>query len=521
VSRSAADQADAIVIGSGPNGLVAATMLARAGWSVTVLEGNDVAGGAVASQAMTNTGYVHDPYSAFYGMLHASPVFKDLGLDRRVEWASFDAPVAAAVTPERASVCFSDVERTAKALAEFAPSDTDAWRNLVGWWDKAGQHFFRMMLAPIGAIRPTLRVARAVKIRGGLELAQMMLAPVEVLAAQRFASVEAQALVCGGASHADVSTAAPGSAPGAVILALVAQRLNMPVPVGGAGRLAAGFAAAATEAGAVIVTGAKVARVVIRNGRAVGVETTDGRAFGANRAVVADTNARRLFGDLVHEDELPVEFVSRLSWFRAGSGMFKLDIALNGPTPWRVDALGSTGVVHVVGAPGDMARAYGEIEAGLLPTEPMLVVGQQSVADATRAPAGGHTLWVETHVPTRPREGAWSECRDRFTERVLARLDAFAPGIRERIVGMAVNTPPDFEERNPNLVGGDLGGGTMSLQQQLVFRPVRGWFRYTTPVKGLYLCSASAHPGGGVHGMAGRNCAQRVLRHRSLTGRSR
>jgi phytoene dehydrogenase-like protein len=521
VSLSTADQADAIVIGSGPNGLVAAAILARAGWSVTVLEGNDVVGGAIASEALTVPGYVHDPFSAFYGVLHASPVFTELGLDRRVEWARFDAPVAAAVTPDRASICFADVDRTAKGLAEFAPADTDAWRNLVGWWDKVGQHFFRMMLSPLGAPRPLLRVGRAVKIRGGLELAQMMLSPVDVLAAQRFASAEAQALVCAGASHADVSTASAGSSPGALILALVAQTKNMPVPVGGAGKLAEALAATATEAGAVVVTGAKVARVVIRGGRAVGVETTDGRSFSARRAVVADTNARRLFGELVHEDELPAEFVSRLSWFRSGSGMFKLDLALDAPAPWRTDGLGSTGVVHVVGTTGDMARAYGEIEAGLLPTEPLLIVGQQSIADPTRAPAGGHTLWIETHVPSRPREGTWSECRDRFADRVLDRIEAFAPGLREHIVGTSVHTPPDFEARNPNLVGGDLGGGTMALQQQLVFRPVRGWFRYTTPVKGLYLCSASAHPGGGVHGMAGRNAAQRVLRHRSMTGRSR
>jgi phytoene dehydrogenase-like protein len=515
VSLSNADQADAIVIGSGPNGLVAATMLARAGWSVTVLEGNDVAGGAVASEALTVPGYIHDPFSAFYGVLHASPVFTELGLDRRVEWARFDAPVAAAVTPERAAIGFADVDRTAKALAEFAPRDGDAWRDLVTWWDKVGQHFFRMMLSPLGAIGPALRVGRAVKVRGGLELAQMMLAPMEVLATQRFASAEAQALVCAGASHADVSTASAGSAPGALILALVAQTKNMPVPVGGAGKLAEAFAAAATEAGAVIVTGAKVARVVIRAGRAVGVETTDGRSFSARRAVVADTNARRLFGELVHEDELPAEFVSRLSWFRAGSGMFKLDLALDAPPAWLADGLGATGVVHIVGTPGDMARAYGEIEAGLLPSEPMLIVGQQTIADPTRAPAGGHTLWIETHVPSRPREGSWTECRDRFTERVLDRIEAFAPGLRSHIVGSSVHTPPDFEARNPNLVGGDLGGGTMSLQQQLVFRPVRGWFRYATPVKGLYLCSASAHPGGGVHGMAGRNAAQRILHKRT------
>jgi phytoene dehydrogenase-like protein len=521
VSLGTADQADAIVIGSGPNGLVAATMLARAGWSVTVLEGNDVSGGAIASEALTAPGYVHDPYSAFYGMLHASPVFTELGLDRRVEWARFDAPMAAAVNPDRAGICYADVDRTAKSLAEFAPRDADAWRELVDWWDKVGQHFLRMMLSPLGAVRPTLRVGRAVKIKGGLALAQMMLAPIETVASQRFSSVEAQTLVCAGACHADVSTAAPGSSPGALILALISQTKNMPVPVGGAGKLAEAFTAAATEAGAVVVTGAKVTRVVVRNGRAVGVETDDGRSFSARRAVVADTNARKLFGELVHEDELPAEFVSRLSWFRPGSGMFKLDLALDAPPSWIAEGLGVSGHLHLVGTPGDMARAYGEIEGGLLPTEPMLIVGQQTLADPSRAPAGGHTLWVETHVPSRPREGSWGEFRDRFTERVLDRLEAFAPGLRSHIVGSAINTPPDFEARNPNLVGGDLGGGTMSLQQQLVFRPVRGWFRYNTPVKGLYLCSASAHPGGGVHGMAGRNCAQRVLRHRSVTGRSR
>ena len=521
MSLSTADQADAIVIGSGPNGLVAATMLARAGWSVTVLEGNDVAGGAIASQAMTAPGYIHDPYSAFYGMLHASPVFTELGLDRRVEWARFDVPMAAALAPERASALYADVDRTAKALGAFAPADEAAWRELVQWWDKIGQHFLRMMLSPLGAIGPTLRVGRAVKVKRGLELAQIMLAPIATVASQRFASVEAQALLCAGACHADVSTAAAGSAPGALILALLSQTKNMPVPIGGAGKLAEAFNAAATEAGAVVVTGAKVKRVIVRNGRAVGVETDDGRSFSARRAVVADTNARKLFGGLVTEDELPAEFVSRLSWFRSGSGMYKLDLALDAFPAWTAEGLGASGHLHLVGTPGDMARAYGEIDAGMLPTEPMLIVGQQSLVDASRAPAGGHTLWVETHVPTRPREGTWAECRDRFTARVLDRLEAFAPGLRGHIVGMAVNTPPDLEARNPNLVGGDLTGGTMSLQQQLVFRPVRGWFRYATPIKGLYLCSASAHPGGGVHGMAGRNCAQRVLGHRSLTGRSR
>ncbi len=518
---SGADHADAIVIGSGPNGLTAATLLARAGWSVTVLEGNPVIGGAVASEEMTVPGYVHDPFSAFYGVLHCSPVFEELNLARRVDWATFDVPVAASVSPERAGLCYADAEQTAKGLGAIAPRDAGAWRDMVAWWDKVGRHFFRMVTSPLGALGPTLRVGAAVKLRGGLELAQTMLAPIDAVAAAKFDSDEAQLLISAGASHANVSTSATGSAPGALILALAAQTKNMPIPVGGAGRLAEGFAAAAIEAGVTIVVNASVARVVVKNGRAVGVETTDGRAFSAKRAVVADTHARNLFGGLVTEDELPPEFVSALRWFRPGSGIFKLDLALNGLPNWQVEGLQRAGVVHVLGTTADMARTYGQIESGVLPSAPMLIVGQQSIVDRSRAPEGGQTLWIETHVPARPAEGSWSQCADMFKERVIDRLDAHAPGLREQIVGAAVHTPPDLEARNPNLVDGDLGGGGVGMHQQLVFRPVRGWFRYSTPVKGLYLCSASAHPGGGVHGMGGRNCAQRVLRHRYVTGRSR
>ncbi len=518
---SGADQSDAIVIGSGPNGLVAATMLARAGWSVTVLERNPVAGGAIASEELTVPGYVHDTFSAFYGLLHASPVFAELDLGRRVEWATFDIPYASAIAPGRSALGYADPNETARRLGEIAAPDGDAWRDLTQWWEKVGQYFFSMMLAPLGAMKPALRVGRAAKIKGGLELAQMMLAPIEALAANRFVSTEAQSLVCGGASHADLSVTAAGSTPGALILAMIAQTKNMPVPVGGAGKLAEGLAAAATEAGATIVTNASVARVIVRGGKAVGVETDDGRSFSASRAVVADTHARRLFGTLVTEDELPPEFVSSLRWFRPGSGIFKLDLALDRPAEWLEAEFARTGVIHMVGTPGDMARASGEIAAGLLPTDPLLVIGQQCIADPTRAPAGASTLWIETHVPPRPRDSRWSECADGFRDRVIDRVATFAPGLREHIVGHAVHTPPDLERRNPNLVDGDLAGGSMALHQQLVFRPVRGWFRYNTPIKGLYICSASSHPGGAVHGMGGRNCAQRVLHHRSLTGRSR
>jgi phytoene dehydrogenase-like protein len=219
-----------------------------------------------------------------------------------------------------------------------------------------------------------------------------------------------------------------------------------------------------------------------------------------------------LFGDLVGVDALPGRFLAGLKRFRYGTGVFKLDLALDGPVPWIDPELAGCGVVHLTGDLGAMAKAGYQARRGIVPTEPMLIVGQQSMADPSRAPAGGQTLWVETHVPPVPGAGgSWTGERDRFTDVVLGRLEAFAPGLGDRIVGRAVRSPVDLENENPNLVGGDLGAGSSALDQQLVFRPVPGWFRYATPVKGLYLCSASAHPGGGVHGMVGRNCAHRVL----------
>jgi phytoene dehydrogenase-like protein len=501
---------EAVVIGSGPNGLVAAAVLARAGWQVTVLERSDVAGGAVRSEELTIPGYVHDTYSAFYGILHCSPVFTELGLDHRVAWAHHPVPVAATIAPEQAALCHQDVERTASGLAALHPGDGDAWRRLYRWWGDVGRRLLAAMLAPIPPVGPGMRLLRTAGPMGLLGLVKDLAEPMEALARERFGSEAARVLLASGASHSDVSVDSPGSTPGALVLAMAAQDVGMPVPVGGAGRLADALVTTVEADGGSVRTGCEVRRVAVERGRAVGVETSDGEKVAA-QAVLADVGPAQLVAGLVGEDQFPPAYLDGLKRFRYGTGIFKLDLALDGPVPWAAEGLAGCGVVHVMGDLDNMARAAYEARRGWLPTEPLLVVGQQSAADSSRAPAGGHTLWVETHVPPVPREGSWDDVQRQFLDRVLSRLEAHAPGLGERVVATAVRTPPALEAENPNLVGGDLAGGSNAIDQQLVFRPVPGWFRYSTPVKGLFLCSASAHPGGGVHGMVGRNCARRVV----------
>ena len=456
--------------------------------------------------------YIHDLFSAFYGLLHFSPVFRELELYRRVRWASFELPAAAMVAPGRSAAVRTDPALTAAALDQIKGEDGPAWTELYRWWTTVGRRFLNVILNPIPSVVPTARFLTAAGVRGTIDTTRMSLAPTAVVARERFASEEARALFAAGISHSDVSVSDPASTPGAMALAMVAQSHNMPVPVGGAGRLAEGLAGAVTEAGGNILTGHEATRVVVEGKRAVGVETAAGLSLRARRAVLADAGPARLFLGMVGAEHLPSSFVGGVQRFRYGSGIFKLDLALDGPAAWDGADLGKCGVVHVTGDLDSMALTAAEVGAGELPTAPMLVVGQPAVADPTRAPDGGHTIWIETHVPPRPNDGPWSQLCDRFLERVLDRLEAHAPGLRSRIVGHAVHTPPDLEAANPNLVGGDLGAGSMALDQQLVFRPVPGWFRYSTPVRGLYLCSASVHPGPGVHGMVGRNCARRVLR---------
>ena len=506
---------DAVVIGAGHNGLVAATVLARAGWSVEVLERRAVAGGAVGSETSAR-GYLHDWGSAFYGVLHTSPVLRELGLDRRVAWAHTTTPVSVAWDPYRpAAVMRRTVDGTADGLGE----DAEAWRELVAWWHRLGEPLFAALLGPVGAPLPLLRALRRLDgWREGPVTARMLLEPVEAWVHQSFATDAARMLFASNGTHADVGIDAAGSTPPALLLAMAAQVQGMPVPVGGASRLADAMVEAAQEAGVVVRTGVDVTRVVVRGGRAVGVLTADGSGIGARRAVVADVAPTVLARDLVGEQHLPPAWLASLRRHRYTSGYFRLDVDLDRPAPWSDERLADSVVVHVTGDLDELALSQAEVRRGRLPTDPQLIVGQQDRADASRVPAGAASLWVECHCPAEP-DGAPPDWADRFAQRVLDRLEQHAPGLSAAVVDTTVTSPLALQERDPNLVGGDVGGGSAAPDQQLVFRPVAGWSPYALPVDGLYMCGAASHPGGGVHGQCGRNAARAVLWRSRLSRR--
>lgn len=502
---------DAVVIGAGHNGLVAANRLADAGWDVLVLEATPAPGGAVADAAdLTAPGFRSDRFSAFYPMTAASPVMARLDLARHgLRW-SHAPTVLAHVRPDRpAALLQRDPALTAKGLDDEAHGDGEAWLELQAQWDRYGDAMLRTLLGPMPPLRAGVRLAAAAKIEL-LDLVRMSILPVRRLAAERFTGDGPSLLLAGNALHADVT---PEAAPSALLgwmLVGLAQTVGFPVPVGGAGRMIDALVGRLAAAGGVVRCDAPVERVLLDDGRAVGVSVA-GTPILARKAVLAACDAQLLYGKLLDVDDLPPAFAAGLRRFERASSTVKVDWAVGGPVPWSDPRVGAAGTVHIADSLDELTMTSAQLATGQVPTDPFLLVGQMTTADPTRSPAGTESLWAYTHVPQSAQLGG--EALDRFVERIEERIEAHAPGFRDRVLGRYVQGPADLERANPSLVGGDISGGTSQLHQLLVFRPVPGWARPETPIAGLYLASSSAHPGGSVHGACGDNAARAAVWH--------
>ncbi len=464
---------DAVVVGAGPNGLAAAVTLARAGLSVRVIEGAASPGGGCRTQELTLPGFRHDVCSAVHPLAAASPFFQRLdlaalGVTLRTPKVAFAHPLDGG----RAAWVANSVEETAGALG----ADGQSYRRLLGPLVREAPLTLPSLLAPLRSV-PGHPLAMA---RFGLD----GILPATVVA-RRFRTEEAQALLAGVAAHTMLPLTAPGTGAYGLTLMMIAHLVGWPVVEGGSAGLTDALVADLAAHGGQVETGRWVRSLA---------------ELPPARAVLLDVTPRQLAA--LAGSALPGRAGSALARCRYGPGVCKVDWALSGPVPWQAAACREAGTVHLGGTLAEVARGEAQTVAGQHADRPYCLVAQPGVVDASRAPAGQHTLWGYCHVPS----GSTVDMSDR----IEAQIERFAPGFGQLILARSVRTAADMERYNPNYIGGDINSGAATLWQTL-FRPAPRWNPYRTPLPGVYLCSASTPPGGGVHGMCGDGAARTVL----------
>jgi phytoene dehydrogenase-like protein len=464
---------DAVVVGAGPNGLTAAAVLSLAGLSVKVLERNDEIGGGCRTAALTLPGFVHDVCAAIHPMGVVSPAFQKLGLSRAgVDWLPASIPLAHPLDDGRVAVLSRQLPATVASLGR----DGAAWERLLRPFVERSAELMDGILRPVRIPRRPLLMARFGLL--GLQSCERL--------ARRFHDVPARALLAGNSAHSFLPLDASGSASFGLVLAVAGHAVDWPCVRGGSQAIVEALARIARAAGCVIETSRPVRAMA---------DVPDARA------VLFDVTPRQL--DAIAGPVLPASYRRHLTRFRYGAGAFKVDYALSAPIPWRSRECADAATVHLGGTFEEIARSEADVNAQRIPEAPFVLVAQQSRFDASRAPAGQHTGWAYCHVPP----GAEAD----MTDRIERQIERFAPGFRDTILARHVTPPAAIEAHNPNMIGGDIGGGSNDLRQFL-FRPTPRWNPYTTPNPRLFLCSSSTPPGGGVHGMCGYWAARAALR---------
>jgi phytoene dehydrogenase-like protein len=515
-----ASAVDAVVIGAGHNGLVAANLLADAGWQVLVLEAAGHPGGAVHSDESVHAGYISDLYSSFYPLGAASPILRALELEQHgLRWTNAPTVLAHVWPDDRSAAIWRDRELTAASVEDFAAGDGQAWLDLVSQFDRICEPLLDSLFTPFPPVRAATRLARRMGTAELLRFARFALTPVRRFGEEQFRGPAGPLLIAGNALHADLGPEGAGSALYGWLLAMLGQTVGFPVPVGGSSHITAALTDRLTSRGGTIRLHAEVTSIDITADRATGVRLVDGERITADRAVLADVSAPSLYRDLVGLHRLPDRLARDLGRFQWDAATFKVNWALTGPIPWTATDAHGAGTVHLGVDMNGLTSYAAALARREIPQQPFLLLGQMTTADSSRSPAGTESAWAYTHLP----EGLSLSADDvrRHTDLLESVVERNAPGFRDTILARSVQAPLDLQSADANLHSGAISGGTAAIHQQLIFRPLPGLGRAETPIDGLYLASASAHPGGGVHGGPGSNAARAALSRHHFLGTAR
>jgi phytoene dehydrogenase-like protein len=468
---------DAVIVGSGPNGLAAAIELARQGFGVAVLEAKETIGGGARTEELTLPGFRHDVCSAIHPMALVSPFLRELPLgEHGLEWAYSPAAIAHPFDDGTAATLELSLDATAARLG----TDEKAYRDLLGPFAAQAGALFDEILRPILALpmpeRPKLLARFGLR---GMRSAMHV--------ASRFRTPHARALFGGAAAHSFLPLEKLGSASFGLALMLAGHAVGWPAAKGGSAAIIDAMAAYLKSLGGTIETGLRVRSL---------------RDLPPTTVTMFDLTPIQLA--YIAADHLPTSYVRKLGKFRYGPGVFKIDLALEGPIPWKAAECARSATVHVGGTIEEIAAHERAVFHGTMTDKPFVLVAQQSMFDTTRAPEGKHTGWAYCHVPH-----GWN---GDATDAIEKQIERFAPGFRDRILARHTFNPVQYEEHNANYVGGDIGGGANTMSQFLT-RPFAKLDPYATPNPRIFLCSSSTPPGGGVHGMCGYWAARSVLKN--------
>jgi phytoene dehydrogenase-like protein len=522
---------DAVVVGSGINSLACAALLARGGWSVCVLEREDELGGAIRTAEITEPGYLHDVFSAWHPLWVGGAAHAELGDElaaRGLEYLNTELPTATLYPDGESAFLLRTAEANAEELGRHAAGDGDAWgRTLESFFPNAdlafgvlGTELWSRAGAGLG-----LKAYRRLGRRGLAELVGELTISSRDWLTSTFESERAHGLLAPWVLHTGLGPDAAASGYMTQVIAVAVQEGGMPIPRGGGAKLVEALQRLITDHGGVCETGRDVERVVVEDGNATGVRLADGESVTAARAVIANVTPTQLYDRLLARGDVPQELASKAGRFRYGRGDMQIHLALSEPPRWDGDErLGRTAIVHVTPGLDGVSRAVNEADRGLLPAEATIVVGQPLTMDASRAPEGAGLLWIQLQeLPWRvrgdaagelePGDGTWTEeLRERYADRIIARLARQIPNLEGAIKARAVLSPADLERANVNLVHGDPYAGSLALDQNFLWRPFPASPGHATAVDRLWHIGASTHPGPGLGAGSGTLVAKELLR---------